>query len=215
MSELTVILLLPGYGSQIDGASQYGELQWQHDKEQLPWQAQLLRLAGLAEETGQSLPVAQFSDFPCSTSSGLVCAAPVHLQADRDTASLIPPQQLDLSEEEATSITAGLNEFLKPDGMELISHSRLQWYMTGLDGQQLRSYPPAFLAHRNVSAFLPAGEGDGQWRRLLTEIQMLLHAHPVNSERERLGKLPVNSLWFWGGSVLGNSIQAGSVRFSA
>jgi hypothetical protein len=31
---------------------------------------------------------------------------------------------------------------------------------------------------------------------------MLLHDHPVNLERERQGKLVVNSLWLWGGGVL-------------
>ena len=33
---------------------------------------------------------------------------------------------------------------------------------------------------------------------LLTEIQMLLHAHPVNEAREARGEPAVNSLWLWG-----------------
>jgi hypothetical protein len=31
---------------------------------------------------------------------------------------------------------------------------------------------------------------------------MVLHAHPVNEERERRGVLPINSLWFSGGGTL-------------
>jgi hypothetical protein len=32
----------------------------------------------------------------------------------------------------------------------------------------------------------------------MNEIQMLLHEHPVNQRRERVGKLPVNGWWLWG-----------------
>jgi hypothetical protein len=35
--------------------------------------------------------------------------------------------------------------------------------------------------------------------RLLTEVQMLLAAHPVNLRREEKGQTPVNSVWLWGG----------------
>jgi hypothetical protein len=34
---------------------------------------------------------------------------------------------------------------------------------------------------------------------VLNEIQMLLHQHVANIEREDAGLLPVNSLWLWGG----------------
>jgi hypothetical protein len=48
---------------------------------------------------------------------------------------------------------------------------------------------------------LPAGRAAGTWRRWQSEIQMLLHEHPVNVERERAGRSPVNSVWLWGGGV--------------
>jgi hypothetical protein len=37
---------------------------------------------------------------------------------------------------------------------------------------------------------------------LLSEAQVILHQHPLNAARVAAGKPPVNSLWFWGGSVL-------------
>jgi hypothetical protein len=40
------------------------------------------------------------------------------------------------------------------------------------------------------------------WYKLLNEIQMFMHQHPVNDERGRSGRLPLNSLWFWGGGGL-------------
>ena len=35
--------------------------------------------------------------------------------------------------------------------------------------------------------------------KLLNEIQMFMHQHPVNQQRIQRGTLPINSLWFWGG----------------
>jgi hypothetical protein len=36
----------------------------------------------------------------------------------------------------------------------------------------------------------------------MNEVQMVLHASKVNSERQSHGQLPVSSLWFWGGGKL-------------
>jgi hypothetical protein len=43
---------------------------------------------------------------------------------------------------------------------------------------------------------------------LLTEIQMLLHSHPVNAAREARGEPAVNSLWFWGAGRLPGKTQS-------
>jgi hypothetical protein len=49
---------------------------------------------------------------------------------------------------------------------------------------------------------LPEGEDRLAWHRIFNEVQMLLHAHPVNEDREQRGALPINSLWFSGGGTL-------------
>lgn len=201
MPDTKAILLIPGYGQAVESDTN-AKLQWQNEQKLMPWQAQLCRQLGLLEETGESLPMAKLSGNTAAQSGTTVCAAPIHLKADRDTASLIPPQQLGLDGAETDELIASINDFLKRDGIELFRETATDWFMTGLDGQELLSFPPTFLAHRNASTFLPGGEGSGHWRRLLTEIQMLLHTHPINTARESRGKLPVNSLWFWGGAAL-------------
>ena len=55
---------------------------------------------------------------------------------------------------------------------------------------------------RDVRAFLPQGPASARWHRILTEIQMLLHSHPMNDAREAAGRLAVNSVWLWGGGTL-------------
>src|SRR5690606_6966891 len=51
----------------------------------------------------------------------------------------------------------------------------------------------------DVAGALPSGAEAARWRRALTEVQMLLHEHPVNQRREARGELAVNSVWLWGG----------------
>jgi hypothetical protein len=40
----------------------------------------------------------------------------------------------------------------------------------------------------------------------MTEMQMMLHEHPVNQSREARGEPAVNGTWFWGGGVMPKSI---------
>lgn len=47
--------------------------------------------------------------------------------------------------------------------------------------------------------FLPAGEGAAAYRGLVSEIEMALHDHAVNDNRQAAGLPPINSLWLWGG----------------
>jgi hypothetical protein len=54
------------------------------------------------------------------------------------------------------------------------------------------------VAGHNVHDFMPAGRDGSRIRSLMNEIQMLLHEHPVNQRRERVGQLPVNGWWLWG-----------------
>ena len=49
--------------------------------------------------------------------------------------------------------------------------------------------------------FLPTGEEASRFDSLLSEVQMALHEHEVNTHREYIGQMPVNSLWIWGGGV--------------
>jgi hypothetical protein len=46
---------------------------------------------------------------------------------------------------------------------------------------------------------MPVGSDADNYRRLVSEIEMALHDHPVNTERHSRGQRPVNSLWLWGG----------------
>ncbi|MFT6875810.1 MAG: hypothetical protein ACJAZF_001926 [Granulosicoccus sp.] len=216
MNLFNISFLIPGYlppGRLVEpdtvefGSSAPVAMQWESGLVQQPWQAKFEQHLGLVGSSGLHLPMARLMCSRNSETNGLVCADPIHLQPDRDTAKLLPAEMLDLSEEEAERLLMDINAFLLADNMVLSRRQGLGWYLSGMDASQLESFPPSFLANRNASAYLPEGEDSGQWRRLMTELQMLLHAHPVNEEREQLGKQPVNSLWFWGGAPLYSSLD--------
>ncbi|NND91809.1 MAG: hypothetical protein HKN42_13190 [Granulosicoccus sp.] len=206
-----VTLLVPGFSPEAGG----DRLQWADGLPPQPWQGQLSVLLGQAQWDGVHLPAAELSVSsqhklrqvdPSPGGQGRVCADPIHLRADRDTATLIPGGRLALTDAEADELLSAINTFLHADGLRFSRLAADRWFMSGMDGRALSSYPPSFLAHRNASAFLPGNDETGAWRRLMTELQMLLHAHPVNAERERQGRLPVNSVWFWGGASLQSAV---------
>ena len=57
---------------------------------------------------------------------------------------------------------------------------------------------PARCAGGEVAAALPQGPASAALRRLLAEIEMWLHAQPLNEQRRRTGEPPVTALWLWG-----------------
>lgn len=227
MSQRKITLLLPGYAPDsppyADHAPevhaglpstnhQSGEfalanhqapdnVKFSEDLERHPWQAQLAQLTGLETAGGKRLPGARLG-LPGTQVEHIVRADPISLKADRDSATLIRPEQLALTVEESTLMIEALNEFVAEDGLLFFSQHPHEWYMSGMSAEALESYPPSFLANRNASTFLPDGDGAAPWRRLMTEVQMLLHSHPVNQRREQRGLMPVNSVWFWGGAPL-------------
>ena len=59
--------------------------------------------------------------------------------------------------------------------------------------------PAAALDGRNPEGALPPATVAAATLNLISETEMTLHAQPVNAERVADGRLPVNSLWIWGG----------------
>jgi hypothetical protein len=117
-------------------------------------------------------------------------ADPVHLQVMRDHLAVAPPESLDIAREEAAALCEALNRhFAGKIEFEAIEPRRWCARMA----QELPLAAESALAHAGRE-LAPAREIGP----LLTEIQMLLHAHPVNAAREARGAPALNSLWLWG-----------------
>ncbi len=229
MSQSIVTLLLPGYSTagvsngdavsenniqQTSSALPPAAFSFTKNADRQPWQSRLAGILGIDTDSGLRLPSASlgvrqlYEAIDTGNLGELVCADPIFLKADRDSATFIAPDQLALTEAEADQLLEALNRFVAEDGFRFFRSGITKWYMSGLGAEALASYPPSFLANRKASTFLPDGDGAAPWRRLMTEIQMLLHTHPVNVQRESAGLIPVNSVWFWGGASLPDRASA-------
>jgi hypothetical protein len=78
-------------------------------------------------------------------------------------------------------------------------------YLTGDEPLASAEQSPLGVNGRTPRDFLPAGEGADRYRGFVSEIEMALHDHSVNLERQRRGQPPVNSLWIWGGGHVPDS----------
>ena len=146
------------------------------------------------------------------TASGeWICLDPVRWHVAPEGVTLVDPSKLDLNEAESTALIEAVQP-LFADWGELSASAPGCWEMQLRKGIALETQPLPTAIHQAVDPKLPGGADGPAWRRLLAEAQTLLHAHPVNRQRELDGKPTVNSLWPWGQGRLPDTIQS---NFSA
>lgn len=127
-------------------------------------------------------------------------ADPVHLRLLRDRMVVVPGDALRISRDEADSLCDALNAHFA-GRLALRVHDPLRW--SARLNAPLALEAGSALAAAGASA-APGGAADA----LLTEIQMALHAHPLNEAREARGDLPLNSVWLWGAGPAPRDVRA-------
>lgn len=125
-------------------------------------------------------------------------ADPVHLRADMDQAVLTSSADLDINNEESIALCETLNQHFTQDGLTFFLLNKDQWFVSSKDKIEMSTTPLVDATGRNVNFILPKGKDSMYWKKMLTEAQMLLHAHDINVARENSGQLSINSLWFHG-----------------
>jgi hypothetical protein len=165
----------------------------------------LFDLFHLQAEAGRDRPVAALG----ALGEGLDAAGgwwlradPVHMVADRDQLYLSACNALEVTRNEADELVAELNRLYAEDGWQFIAATPERWYLRLPRPLAMRTVPTAVAMGCRVGEALPQGDDALLFQRAMTEIQMLLHASPVNARRSEQGLLAVNSLWFWGGGEL-------------
>ena len=123
-------------------------------------------------------------------------ADPVNLNLQRDQLLLNAVQ---VGSEEAAALCASLNAHFSGQGMGFFAPHPQRWYVRLDTLPQMRTMPLSQVIGGDVRGALPSGADAPGWHQLFNEIQMLLHAHPLNEVRDARGEPIINSLWFWGG----------------
>jgi hypothetical protein len=166
---------------------------------------QLFELFGVTAAPDVDLPVAAVTrvhDLGVIDKGWWLRADPVHLTPDRDRLILTGPDRIGLDTEEAERLAAEIAESYRAEGWTLKAPKPDRWYLRPPRAPSITTTPLQDVEGRDISACLPKGQDGKAWHTVLNEIQILLHTSKVNEARERAGRLPVNSLWFWGGGSL-------------
>lgn len=152
----------------------------------------LIQLFSTNMLSGPDLPTAQLRN-PGQLS---LCADPCYLHADRDRLLLFPIN--DLTMEEGTLLRESIQPLLNDFDAQLVPNDLNHWSICLETMPDIALTAMPSLIGKSVASALPRGAEQNDWLRLSNEIQMVLFEHPVNQQRQSAGKLPVNSLWFWG-----------------
>ena len=144
------------------------------------WPLASIRAAALGVDTGGAYWLA---------------ADPVTLVAERNDVRLAGAV-CDLDGSETAELVMALNAHFAADAIAFVVPKPDAWFVRADRPVALATRPLALAAGRMLRDLLPAGPDAGLWRRWQNEIEMLLHAHPVNAAREAAGKPPANGVWF-------------------
>jgi len=161
-----------------------------------PWEASLLALMGVGEHSAAELRRRGEADSPDARAANWLCADPVHLKFHHERIVLADTGAFSLAAEESAALIEALNREFGDLGRFEAPHPE-RWYLSIAETLAYRAPPLSAAAGRTLD--LPEGGDAARVKRWLNEIQMMLHAHPVNQAREARGQPPVNGLWLWGG----------------
>ena len=131
-----------------------------------------------------------------------VClATPVHYVADMTSVRMPPGGILSLQQADAATLTLDFNRVWNGSGIRLVAGAAARLY--GIFDQTLNvtTRDPQDVLERHIEEYLPAGADAPRLRQLMSEIEMWLFEHEVNSTRAHVGGPRVSGLWLWGGGA--------------
>lgn len=198
-------LNVPGFATLLARAKSVTGAEMDPFSRALPHEKWLARQFGLAYEGRiDGLPLARrlMQSRKIAVEDGFwFILQPAHLHVARDHLVLTDLRKLDLNEAEARKLFQPVEETFRESGKTLLYGDARTWFLRADDWSELSTSTPDAASGHNIDIWMPRGPRERDWRRLLNEVQMTWHAHPVNLEREMRGHPPVNSLWLWGGAT--------------
>jgi len=164
-------------------------------------------LARVVQETGLPYPDGGFAALRMWGQTGdrpanwIAAADPIYLEPRLDHLCLHALRRTGLEPAEMRALIDHLQASLGDENgfgfMRLGTYS----YLSAKSPIATASMPPYVVDQQKPDEYLPTGDKEAEHRKLLSEIEMALHEHEVNLERESEGQSPINSLWLWGGGT--------------
>lgn len=144
-------------------------------------------------------------------------ADPAHVRAGINGATLLAcGDGLALTADETAALLRPLKSLFGDVGFTIDAPRPGHWYLRLPREAKLPAFTePADALGGDVFEHLPEGDAGRRWRSLLSEAEVILHNHPVNAERAARGLPAANSVWFWGGGVLPDSVNSPHARLQS
>jgi hypothetical protein len=132
----------------------------------------------------------------------------------REGATLAHPASFEVTTDEADALFDAVSVLWTGRAISALPLNARQWRIWLDPNASTRSLTPAAMAEMRLTDWWPQEDSLREWRRLLNEIQMVWHEHPVNLARAERGELPINSLWLYGGAQGWSPSQSEAVVLS-
>lgn len=178
--------------------------------------AQLLRHFRIEPATWPVAALTRQRDAGDAAGATWLRADPAYVVPDMHGARMMAHgESLGLEAADAAALLPDLRPLFADAGFVLDAPDPSRWYLRLSPQAELPDFAePDDALGDDLFAHLPQGDAGRRWRALLTESQVLLHQHPWNRQRIARGKPAINSLWFWGGGRLPDTVHApyGQVR---
>lgn len=154
--------------------------------------AVMLAASGLPADTPVG-PLAALGAGLAVTAGTVARADPITMVAGRDDV-LLGGRVDDVSIDDAHAFIALLNAHFATDGLTFAAARPDAWFVH-FDNLPVPQTTSLARVQGALHLHQPRGEDAARWKRWGSEIQMLLHEHPLNVARERAGQAPVSGVW--------------------
>lgn len=197
-----VVVLPPAGGGRIGDPSLRG---WLAQADLVRNSERIELLASILREIDRPYPTSGLAALRMWGQTGdrpttwIAAADPVYLEPRLDNLCLHALRRSGVAPSELRPLIDHLQRSLGGESGFGFARLRSYGYLTSQQTIASASLPAYVIDQCAPSEFLPQGDDVASHRNLLSEIEMALHDHEVNIERQSAGKFPVNSLWIWGG----------------
>jgi hypothetical protein len=121
----------------------------------------------------------------------------------QDRAALVALPDLDIGAEESKALWQAVlplfDDATAGFSLEPLSTGRARLH--GPLPNPEKNISPMALSGQDIGDWWPTGTLWQPWRRLLNELQMTWHEHPINEARLARGQAPINGVWLYGGGL--------------
>ncbi|MFZ9479563.1 MAG: hypothetical protein ACO29T_11715 [Steroidobacteraceae bacterium] len=124
---------------------------------------------------------------------------PLHLLAGMKTVHVPMTAALTLGPAESQELSREFAAMFGADGLVLQPIEPHGFLLHGLEADGAETVEPARLLGGTLDEGLPSGPSSRRLRQLMTEIDLWLHALPLNRVREARNEPRISTLWLWGG----------------